>query len=73
MPPSEEAFAEAHAAGDAGRLVALYRAEADRAEAAGEIDRACFFLTQAYVWALEAGHPETATLHARLKTRGREE
>lgn len=57
---------------DVARLVALYLTEADRLEAAGDIDAACFYLTQAYVWALEAGRPEARDLHARLKAAGRE-
>lgn len=73
MRPSEdEALLAAHAARDAALLVRIYREAGDRAEAGGEIDAACFYLTQAYVWALEAGFPEAAALHARLKARGRE-
>ena len=63
----------AHGAGDKETLVTLYRDAADRAEARGDIDRACFFLTHAYVFALEAGHGDAAALRARLKARGREE
>ena len=37
-----------------------------------EIDAACFFLTHAYVFALEAGASEAGVLHARLKAQGRE-
>lgn len=74
MPPGDDAdLLAAHASRDASALVRLYRDAGDAAEAAGDIDRACFLLTHAYVWALEAGHPETALLHARLKARGREE
>ncbi len=62
----------AHAAGDAAALAALYAEAGDRAEARGAVDAACFFLTQAYVFALEAGHAAAATLHARLVAHGRE-
>ncbi len=69
----DAALIEAHEAGDRPRLVALYREAADRAEAAAETDAACFFLTQAYVFALAAGAPEAGALHARLLGHGREE
>ena len=39
----------------------------------GEIDAACFFLTQAYVFALSAGAPQADALRARLQAHGREE
>lgn len=75
MPPNEAdaAILKAHAAGDVAALVALYREAADGFERRGEIDAACFYLTQAYVHALHAGHAEAGALHARLKARGREE
>jgi len=60
-------------AGDQPRLAALYARAGDAAEAAGEIDAACFYLTHAYVFALAAGAPEAAALHARLLAYGREE
>lgn len=69
----DTALIAAHEAGDQPRLVALYREAADRAEAVGEVDAACFYLTQAYVFALAAGAPEAGALHARLLARGREE
>ena len=52
--------------------VALYTQAANRAEAEGDHDQACFYLTQAYVHALEAGRPEAAALNARLVEAGRE-
>ncbi|MFK7869494.1 MAG: hypothetical protein AB8B58_09665 [Roseobacter sp.] len=60
----------AHAAGDQTALIALYTEAAD---AAPDEDTAAFFLTQAHVFALEAGHA-TATdqLRARLIAMGRE-
>jgi hypothetical protein len=67
------ALIAAHEAEDRPRLVALYTTAADGAEAAGDIDAACFYLTHAYVFALQAGDPRAAGLHARLKARGREE
>lgn len=63
----------AHAAGDQPALVRLYAEAGDAAEAAGEIDAACFFLTHAYVFALASGAAEAGALHARLLAHGREE
>ncbi|MFD2856379.1 hypothetical protein [Seohaeicola zhoushanensis] len=60
----------AHEAGDRAALVALYT---EAAEASADPDAAGFFLTHAYVWALELGHPAVATLRARLRAQGREE
>ena len=60
----------AHAADDRAALVQLYTKAADLAN---DIDAACFFLTYAYIFALEAGAPEATELHARLKALGREE
>ena len=60
----------AHDRDDREALVALYREAADRAtspEAAG------FYLTHAYVFALELGHPDAPALRARLVAEGREE
>ena len=78
MPPSEASHLDAdllraHREGDVPAIVAAYMAIGDACERRDEVDAACFYLTQAYVWALEAGLPEAAALHARLKARGREE
>lgn len=62
----------AHSAGDDRALVRLYAEAADRNEASGREAAACFYLTHAYVFALQEGSPEAAALHARLKARGRE-
>lgn len=57
----------AHDAGDHRALVALYQqAAAQDAEAQG------FFLTQAYIFALETGHPDATALRAELVAMGRE-
>ncbi len=61
---------DAHMAGDRRALVALYRQAAD---AARQADARGFYLTHAYVYALEIGHPEIAVLRDRLKEMGREE
>ena len=59
----------AHERGDKTALVALYREAADCAETEGE---AGFFLTQAYVFALEQGHADAPDLRRRLVAMGRE-
>ncbi|MGR3313190.1 hypothetical protein [Roseovarius indicus] len=60
----------AHDGDDRFALIRLYTQAAD---ITNDIDAACFFLTYAYVFALEVGAAEAATLHARLKAHGREE
>ncbi len=62
----------AHADCDLAGLVDLYTQAANMSEALRNIDAACFYLTQAYVFALDVGAAEAQTLHARLKTHGRE-
>ncbi len=59
----------AHAAGDIAQLVALYTEAADIAD---DNDAAAFYLTHAYVFALETGDPEADVLRARLVEAGRE-
>jgi hypothetical protein len=53
----------AHTSGDKPALVTLYAAAADQA---GSVDAACFYLTHAYIFALDLGHVDTAHLYARL-------
>ncbi|HUF87124.1 MAG TPA: hypothetical protein VMM59_07055 [Thermohalobaculum sp.] len=45
----DAALIAAHADGENARLVAPYAKAADRAEAAGETDACCIFLTQTYI------------------------
>ena len=59
----------AHACKDHWGLVELYKRAADLAV---EQDAECFFLTYAYVFALQTGHPNQIDLKARLKHYGRE-
>ena len=59
---------DAHARHDHPALVILY---ALAAETAHDTDAACFYLTHAYIFALELGHPDTAALHAQLAAHGR--
>ena len=59
----------AHAAGDRAALAALYVEAADAATS----EPACgFYLTHAYIFALDAGLPTAAALKARLVAMGRE-
>ncbi len=62
----------AHAERDGARLAEGYALAADFAERAGEVDRACFFLTQAWIFALDVGAPNAGALRARLVAHGRE-
>lgn len=59
----------AHASGEHAALVGLY---AEAANQSDDPDAEGFFLTHAYVFALEQNHPETAALRARLIAAGRE-
>ena len=65
----DKALIEAHTRQDAPALVALYT---EAAEAAQDETRSAFYLTHAYVFALEAGLPQASDLHKRLKDMGRE-
>lgn len=60
-------------AGDNRTLSRLYTQAGDLAESQRQIDAACFYLTHAYVFALEQGLPEAAKLRQRLILFGREE
>lgn len=69
----DAALIAAHETGDQPRLVSLYTRAADAAEAEGDTGACCFFLTQAYVFALASGAPDAGPLHDRLLAYGREE
>ncbi|SEW29364.1 hypothetical protein SAMN04488515_2079 [Cognatiyoonia koreensis] len=58
-----DALLAAHANGDGAELVRLYTQAADQADG---VDAECFFLTHAYVFALELGLPEAGILNMRL-------
>lgn len=59
----------AHEAGDSDALITLYSAAAAQAP---DVDTVCFFLTHAYIFALELGDARAAGLRAQLVTHGRE-
>ena len=69
MSALDSALLAAHETGDRAALVRLYTEAADQAR---DVDAACFYLTHAYVFALESGAPEAAALNARLADEGRE-
>ena len=56
----------AHEAGDPAQLARLYAEAADTAHG----EAAAFYLTHAWVFALEAGAPEARAYEARLAERG---
>lgn len=64
----DAALLAAHANHDGTALAALY---AQAADATDNEDAACFYLTQAYVYALETDDTLAATLYGRLKAKGR--
>ncbi|WP_341235042.1 hypothetical protein [uncultured Sulfitobacter sp.] len=59
----------AHKACDHAALVSLYRTAAARTD---DPDAAGFYLTHAYVFALETDHQDTSALRAELVAQGRE-
>ncbi len=53
-------------------LTKIYTDAANASEKRGDIDEACFFLTQAYVCALQQGADSAVELRSRLIDHGRE-
>lgn len=72
MSDLEDRLLAAHAAGDAAVLSRLYTEAADDKERQGDLDAACFYLTHAYVFALDAGLPTAGVLNKRLVEYGRD-
>ena len=62
----------AHDTQDYDALVRLYTQAADEKEAVNDIEATCFFLTQAFIFALDSGNPQMVDLNQRLVTYGRE-
>ena len=60
----------AHAEENLAALVGLYAEAANRSN---DLDAACFYLTQAYVFALDLGDDRASSLRKRLINAGREE
>ena len=71
MPPDLDArLLAAHAADDRQSLIALYTEASDQAASAAARN---FYLTHAYVYALEEAHPDVGRLRERLVAWGAEE
>ena len=68
MNPLDAALLEAHAGGDLPKLVVLYRQAAETTD----LNARAFFLTQAYIFALDCGADAAAELRAALVALGRE-
>lgn len=68
----EAALLKAHGDDNRVALIDLYIQAADLSESTGDIDATCFFLTHAYVFALEMGSEEATELNQRLVAYGRE-
>lgn len=68
MTDLNAALLDAHARGDKHALVILYETAAN---IAADTDATCFFLTQAYVFALDVNHPSREPLFDQLKRHGR--
>ncbi len=69
----ERRLLDAHGRDDPGELCALYAEAADLKEAEGDVDATCFYLTHAFVYALQAGDDVAEALQRRLWRYGREE
>ena len=67
----ERRLLSAHEEGGAARLSRLYDEASRMAEGDGDRERAAFFLTHAWVYALEAGDPVADDLCDRLRLWGR--
>ena len=67
----ETALLQAHEKHELDELVRLYAIAGDEAEKSQDVDAACFFLTHAFVFALEAGAPQANPLNKRLTDYGR--
>ena len=69
MSALQSRFLEAQASGDAASLVSLYT---DASDTAATEEASGFFLTHAYVYALEAGLDKADALRMRLIAMGRD-
>ncbi len=65
----DDALLQAHVRQDLSALVDLYTKAADVVE---DLDAECFYLTHAYIFALDFGDARANALHVRLVHHGRE-
>jgi len=63
----------AHEQNDHEQLVTLYRKAGLSCIDTKNVDAGCFYLTHAYIFALELGSPKARELHQILVSYGREE
>lgn len=70
--PLEKQLLRAHADANLSALVTLYTKAADQAEARGDTQACCFYLTHAFVFALEHGDARADRVNARLAAYGRD-
>ncbi len=69
----DAALLQAHADCDLELLVALYQKAGLSCIDANDVDAGCFYLTHAYIFALEAGFAQAHDIHTVLVSYGREE
>lgn len=69
----DRAILAAHAAKDIAALVPLYRQAGETMIKGGNLNAGCFFLTHAYIYALDCGDDAAPEIHQTLVAYGREE
>lgn len=62
----------AYKVNDKTQIVTLYAKAGEQSEQCKNVDGACFYYTQAYIFALEMDHPLKTTLREKLAHYGRE-
>ncbi len=72
-PALDAALLRAHEQNDMEQLVILYRQAGLSCLDVNDVDAGCFYLTHAYIFALETGTPKADELHEILVAYGREE
>ena len=66
----DDRILRAHEEGAGEELVTLYREAARRADAEGDDRKGAFFLTHAWIFALECGHEAAHEIAQELRARG---
>ena len=70
MSNLDQDLIRAHQANDLDKLVELYQQAADDSFGRNDIDAGCFYLTHAYIFALESNHPKSNAIHCQLVSHG---